>query len=214
MAEATKIYPIKGRSGGRPGARWHRLPSFDAYAEYVDTRKSGLTVCGLKITGGYTGGAYDEAELIYLHDAEAAASAGADLWQLVNNVRPLCSDCYPTPTVYCEECASELTGEAHALEMSIDGRYAYEGQIPEIDSQGVFTFGRDCARRLMAERPYKGGASLQTRAEWIGTVLHELDHSTPAGTVDTPWRMCDRYSHHFAAAWAIARKIEQEENNV
>jgi hypothetical protein len=51
----------------------------------------------------------------------------------------------------CERCGKKHLGEFVFLELNqITGRYAAPGTVPAPESQGLFRFGRACARRVLS----------------------------------------------------------------
>ena len=61
---------------------------------------------------------------------------------------------------YCERCGERLNPTRMVwleLNMHTDTYHAHEGEVPEHQSQGQFSFGAACARRILAaqaeERP-------------------------------------------------------------
>jgi hypothetical protein len=58
-----------------------------------------------------------------------------------------------TDDTACERCGKRHMSEWVYLELNAaTGRYAEPGSVPTNDSQGLFRFGRDCAKRALAFR--------------------------------------------------------------
>ena len=67
----------------------------------------------------------------------------------------------------CERCGKRHLGEFVYLELNQrTGRYYLPGYVPEVHSQGLFPFGRTCARNqlkhteFMDERARRVGAAI------------------------------------------------------
>lgn len=54
--------------------------------------------------------------------------------------------------IVCQECGATLTGKVIWLELDQDTNKFYYNKIPEgHNSQGLFPFGRDCAKKVRSD---------------------------------------------------------------